>query len=113
MSNTRDELTRLLQGNTAWVPPVTQPTMESQELHQAGGSLADYKRGPSASCGQVAAGGHMGRYRCRSTHLRDLRLMAVVRSTPIRSGTTATGLMVFCSTRPEIKVRIKTGAGAS
>ena len=41
--NTRDELTRLLQGNTVCVPPVTQPTMASQELHQAGGSLVDYK----------------------------------------------------------------------
>ena len=47
MSNTRDELTRLLQGNTVCVPPVTQPTMASQELHQAGGSLVDYTRRPS------------------------------------------------------------------
>jgi hypothetical protein len=40
-------LTTLLQGNTVCVPVVTQPTMTWQEFHQAGGTLIDYKRGPS------------------------------------------------------------------
>jgi hypothetical protein len=40
-------LTTLLQGNTVCVPVATQPTMTSQEFHQAGGALIDYKRGPS------------------------------------------------------------------
>lgn len=39
-------LTKLLNNSTACVPPVTVPTMESQELHQSGGTLVDYKRGP-------------------------------------------------------------------
>ena len=37
----------LLQGNTVCVPAVTQPTMEAQELHEPGGALVDYKRGPT------------------------------------------------------------------
>lgn len=41
------QLTALLQGNTVCVPVVTQPTMTWQEFHQAGGTLIDYKRGPS------------------------------------------------------------------
>ncbi len=45
--NTVATLNALLTGNTVCSPPTaTQPNFLWQELHQAGGALVDYKRGP-------------------------------------------------------------------
>jgi hypothetical protein len=102
-------MTTLLQGNTVCLPAATQPTMEAQELHQAGGALVDYKRGPghpvdpSKQVGSwtVTAGrsvfvthnyGGGAQYTYAVWHNDD-------------------GTHSFCSANPEIKVRIKTGGG--
>lgn len=45
--NTMAALNLLLTGQTVCVPAVTVPNMTWQELHQAGGALVDYKRGPT------------------------------------------------------------------
>ena len=99
----------LLKGNTVCVPTVTQPTMEAQELHQAGGALIDYKRGPADKVDP-------------STRVGDWNVSggnnAVV--THSYGGAQYTysvwnnndGTHSFCSANPEIRARIKTGGGA-
>lgn len=44
-----NDLNALLSGNTVCVPVATTANMQWQELHQAGGDLIDYKRGPSST----------------------------------------------------------------
>lgn len=107
--DTTGAMTALLQGNTVCLPAVTQPTMEAQELHQPGGVLVDYKRGPtdkadpSTQVGSWTVTGGRGVF---VTH-------------DYGGGTQYTysvwangdGTHSFCSVNPEIRVRIKPGGG--
>ena len=109
---TATAMTTLLQGNTVCVPVVTQPTMEAQELHQAGGALVDYKRGPahpvdpSMQVGSWTVTGTGGRS-AFVTHNYGGGAQYTYAVWNNNDGTHS-----FCSANPEIKVRIKTGGGA-
>ena len=103
-------MTTLLQGNTVCVPVNTQPTMEAQELHQAGGALIDYKRGPahpvdpSKQVGTWTVTGGRGAF---VTHNYGGGAQYTYSVWANNDNTTHS----FCSANPEIKVRIKTGGG--
>lgn len=110
------DMNALLTGNTVCSPAVTQATMTWQELHQAGGDLVDYKRGPppaekvdpSEKVGTWSVTG-AGGARALVTHNYG-------------SGGTFTylvwnngnGTHSFCSSvgNQEIVTRVKTGGGA-
>lgn len=107
---TAGELTTLLKGNTVCVPAVTQPTMEAQELHQDGGALVDYKRGPTD---KVDPSKQIGTWKVvsgRGTFVTHdygggrLYTYAVWKNPD--------NTYSFCSANPEIKARIKQGGGA-
>ena len=108
---TTEAMTTLLQGNTVCVPAVTQPTMEAQELHQAGGALVDYKRGPTDT---VDPSKQVGSWTVTGTSSRGFFV------THNYGGDTQFGYSVwdnndgthsFCSANPEVKARIKSGGG--
>lgn len=109
---TKALLTTLLEGNTVCVPAVTQPTMEWQELHQAGSALVDYKRGPTD---KVDPSKPVGTWVVTGTDGRG-----VVVTHDYGGGKIYTysvwdnkdGTHSFCSANPEIRARIKTGGGA-
>ena len=102
-------MTTLLQGNTVCVPVNTQPTMEAQELHQAGGALIDYKRGPahpvdpSKQVGTWTVTGGRGAFVTHNYGGGAQYTYAVWTNTD--------GTHSFCSANPEIKARIKLGGG--
>lgn len=109
--NTKAALSALLTGNTACVPPVTQPTMDSQEQHLAGGVLFDYKRGPgsttdpSAQVGTWSVTGIDGRgvYVTYDYGGGKLYTYSVWNNND--------GTYSFCSANPEVRARIKPGGG--
>lgn len=109
--NTLAALNTLLQGNTACVPPVTVPTMTWQELHQAGGALIDYKRGPadtvdpSKQVGTWAVTGVDG----RAFVTFNYGTGGIYTYQVWNNGD---GTHSFCSANPEIIGRIKPGGGA-
>ena len=109
---TTEAMTTLLQGNTVCVPVVTQPTMEWQELHVAGGALVDYKRGPthttdpSKPVGTWTVTGTSGRS-AFVTHNYGGGAEYIFTIWDNLDGTHS-----FCSANPEVKARIKTGGGA-
>lgn len=105
------ELTTLLQGNTVCLPAVTRPTMEAQELHQAGGALVDFKRGPSD---KVEPSKQVGTWKIiggRGTSVSydyggGRQYTYSVWKNP------GDNMYSLCSANSEIQVRIKTGGGA-
>lgn len=109
--NTRAAMDLLLSGNTVCVPPATQPTMEAQEEHIAGGALFDYKRGPGHAIdprkqiGSWSVAGADG----RGVFVRydygggQIYTYAVWNNND--------GTHSFCSANPEIRARVKTGLG--
>jgi hypothetical protein len=106
---TTGAMTTLLQGNTVCSPAVTQPTMEAQELHQAGGALVDYKRGPTDKgdpSTQVGSWNVTGGRSAFVTH--DYGSGAKY---TYAVWTNSDGTHSFCSANPEIRVRIKLGGG--
>ena len=102
-------MTTLLQGNTVCLPVATQPTMDAQELHQAGGALIDYKRGPghpgdpSTQVGSWTVIGGRGAFVTYNYGGGAQYTYAV--------WTNNNGTHSFCSANPEITVRIKPGGG--
>jgi hypothetical protein len=109
--NTRDEMTKLLTGNTVCVPPATQPTMKAQEEHIAGGALFDYKRGdnhpvdPRKQIGSWSVAGTDGRgVFVRYDYGGGQIFTYAVWANPDTTHS-------FCSANPEIKARVKTGLG--
>ena len=102
-------MTTLLQGNTLCLPAVTQPTMEAQELHQPGGALVDYKRGPtdkgdpSTQVGSWTVIGGRGAFVTYDYGGGAQYTYAV--------WTNPDGMHSFCSANPEIRVRIKLCGG--
>ena len=107
-NNTKAALTGVLQGNTACVG--TAPTFESQELHQAGGALIDYKRGggsvdPTKQVGTWSVTGTDGRgvFVTYDYGGGNIYNYAVWRNTD--------GSYGFCSAKPEVKVQIKSLGG--
>lgn len=104
-------LTTLLEGNTVCVPAVTQPTMEWQELHQMGGVLVDYKRGPSD---KVDPSKPVGNWRVDGTDRRAFVIHDYGGGNTYTYSVWANpdGTHSFCSANPEVKARIKTGGGA-
>lgn len=107
--NTKAALTTLLEGNTACVG--SRPTFDAQELHQAGGSLVDYKRGPSDPVDKSQRVGTWGLTGVdgRTFVTYDYGSGQVYTYSVWNNGD---GTHSFCSAKPEIKVRIKTGGGA-
>jgi hypothetical protein len=112
--NTKAEVKALLEGNTACVPPVTQPTMEAQELHLAGGALIDYKKGsghpvdPSTQVGTWAVTGADG----RGVFVTYDYGNGQVYNYAVWNNNDNPRTYSLCSAKPEVKVRIKTGGGA-
>lgn len=112
--NTKAAMSALLTGNTVCVPAVTQPTMEAQELHQAGGALIDFKRGPAhptdptSRVGTWSVTGVDGRgvFATYDYGGGKIYTYAVWRNTD------GSGTHSFCSANPEFKARIKMGGGA-
>ena len=110
--NTKALMTTLLTGNTVCVPAATQPTMEAQELHQSGGALIDFKRGPThptdptARVGTWSVTGIDGRgvFTTYDYGGGKIYTYAVWRNVD--------GTHSFCSANPELKVRLMTGGGA-
>lgn len=103
-------LTTLLQDNTVCVPAVTQATMEAQELHQAGGSLVDYKRGPTD---KVDPSKRVGTWNVSSGRGIFVNYdYGGGRQYAYSVWGNSDGTHSFCSANPEIKARIKTGGGA-
>lgn len=110
--NTKAAMATLLTGNTACVPPVTQPTMESQELHVSGGALIDYKRGPGHP---VDPSTQVGTWSVTGTDGRGVFVTYDYGGGKIYTyavWNNGDGTHSFCSANPEIKVRVKAGGGA-
>lgn len=110
--NTKIAMNTLLTGNTVCVPAMTQPTMEAQELHQLGGALIDFKRGPghpvdpTKQIGTWSATGSDGRAVFVTYNYGGGKIFtyAVWRN--------VNGTHSFCSANPEVQARVKTGGGA-
>jgi len=106
---TTGALNSLLGGNTVCVPAVTQPTMEAQELHQPGGALVDYKRGPtdkvdpSTPVGTWSVAGDRSAFVTHNYGGGAQYTYSVWKNSD--------GTHSFCSANAEIRVRIKTGDG--
>ena len=107
---TAEAMNTLLKGNTVCVPAVTQPTMDAQELHQAGGALVDYKRGPGHPVDPSKQVGSWTVTAGRSTFVTHNYGGGVQYTYAVWNNND--GTHSFCSANPEIKVRIKTGGGA-
>jgi len=104
-------LTTLLKDNTVCVPPGTVPTMEAQELHQSGGKLIDYKRGPSDKVDPSAevgtwtvTGSNRGAFVTHNYGNGRIYTYSVYNN--------GDGTHSFCSGGAEIKAKIKLGGGA-
>ena len=101
----------LLRGNTVCVPPVTQPEMSWQELHQASGALVDYKRGPtdafdtSSEVGTWLISGAAG----QAVVIHNYGSGGAYTFSVWNNGD---GTYSFCSANPEVRARIKAGGGA-
>jgi len=104
------ELTTLLEGNTVCLPAVTRPTMDAQELHQAGGALVDYKRGPTDKVDQSKQVGTWKVVGGRGTFVSynyggGRQYTYSVWKNP------GDNTYSLCSANPEITVRVKPGGG--
>lgn len=112
--NTMAAMTTLLTGNTICVPAMTPPpaTMQAQELHQLGGALIDFKRGPghpvdpSKQIGNWSVTGRDGRGVFVTYNYGGGKIYTYA-VWDNRDGTHS-----FCSANPEIKVRRKLLGGA-
>lgn len=109
-------LRTLLQGNTVCVPVVTVATMDWQELHQAGGDLVDYKRGPghpvdpSEKVGTWRITGDVG---SSGDGAYVTHAYTGGSSYTYKVYNNGDGTYSFCGGNPaDIKARIKTGGGA-
>lgn len=104
-------LTALLEGSTVCVPATNQPVMEAQEEHRAGGELWDYKRGPSHAVdpskrvGTWSVAADTGRTSSVRYDYGGGKLYSY------RVWKNQDGTYSFCSTNPEVVVRIKSGLG--
>jgi hypothetical protein len=110
--NNVQALTTLLQGNTVCVPVNTQPTMDWQELHQAGGVLIDYKRGPGHA---VDPSEPVGTWTVSTVGLNGVFVThnyGAGGSFVYSVWNNGDGTHSFCSSSPEVKARIKPGGGA-
>ena len=110
--NTTLALNTLLTGNTVCVPATPVPDMTWQELHQSGGALVDFKRGPSSTTDPSE---RVGTWTIIGS---DLRGFFVKHDYSGGGGSysysvwrNADGTHSFCSTagNPEIVAKIKSG----
>lgn len=97
-------------GATVCVPAVTVDPMQWQELHQPGGSLVDYKRGPGHPTDPSEA---VGTWRVTGSNrgafvTHDYGGGQAYTYSVYNNGD---GTYSFCGTGPEIKARIKPGGG--
>jgi hypothetical protein len=108
--NKIDDLTKLLRGNTVCVGSA--PTFDSQELHQDGGALIDYKRGPAD---KVDPSTNVGTWSITGNDTRGVFVKYTY------SGGSSYTYSVwsnggdsysFCSSQPEIRARLKPGGGS-
>lgn len=102
-------MTALLQGNTVCVPKDPQATMDAQELHQRGGALVDYKRGPGHPTDPTKQVGTWTVTDGRGVfviHKYSDRVQPAYSVWDNKDGTHS-----FCSDNPEVKARIKIGGG--
>lgn len=107
-------LTTLLKDNTVCVPPVTVPTMEAQELHQSGGKLIDYKRGPKTPTNLVDFSTEVGTWTVTGSNrgafvTHNYGNGRIYTYSVYNNGD---GTHSFCSGGAEIKAKIKLGGGA-
>lgn len=114
--NTVATLNTLLSGNTVCSPPTaSQPNFQWQELHQAGGALIDFKRGPGHA---VDPSETVGSWAATSPVPSGAR--ATVTHTYLGAGGTyiysvfnnGDGTHSFCGANGTFETRIKTGGGA-
>lgn len=105
------QLGSVLTNNTVCVPAVTVTNMTWQELHSSGGSLVDYKRGPGHA---VDPSETVGTWSVIGTGNS-----ATIRHNYGTGGSydyavfdNGNGTHSFCSARPEIVGRVKSGGGA-
>ncbi|MEP6587728.1 MAG: hypothetical protein ABJA84_03090 [Polaromonas sp.] len=107
------QLNTLLTGNTVCSP--SSAPFNWQELHQAGGALIDYKRGPghavdpSETVGSWAVAGNNAGNNAKVTH--NYGSGGSYTYTVYGSGVVNTPHS-FCGSGPEIVTRIKSGGGA-
>ncbi|GMV45412.1 MAG: hypothetical protein AMXMBFR66_08100 [Pseudomonadota bacterium] len=109
--NTKAAMSALLTGNTACVPPVTQPTMDAQEEHLAGGLLFDFKRGP---VDPVDPRKQIGTWSVSGADGRGVFVTYDYGGGKIFTYSVwdnGDGTHSLCSANPEIKARIKSGGG--
>jgi len=112
--NTMAAMSALITGNTVCVPALTPrpATMEAQELHQLGGALIDFKRGPghpvdpSKQIGAWSVTGRDGRGVFVTYNYGGGKIFTYA---VWRNGD---GTHSFCSANPEVQARVKTGGGA-
>lgn len=110
--NTRPTLIALLEGNTVCVPAVTKDPMDWQELHQQGGGLVDYKRGPGH---KTDPSEHVGTWSLSGVDGRGVFVTHDYgggKSYTYSVWRNGDGTHSFCSANPEVKARVKTGSGA-
>ncbi len=107
------DVNTLLTGNTVCSPPTaSQPNFLWQELHQAGGALVDYKRGPghavdpSETVGTWSVTGVSG---TRAVVTHNYGAGSTFGYTVWNNGN---GTHSFCGGNGEFVTRIKTGGGA-
>ena len=108
---TKAAMSALLTGNTVCVPPVSQPTMDAQEEHLAGGQLFDYKRGPADP---VDPRKQIGTWSVTGIDGRGVYVTYDYGGGKIFTYSVwdnGDGTHSFCSANPEIKAKIKSGGG--
>lgn len=112
--NTKAAMSALLTGNTVCVPPdiPPPPTMDAQELHQSGGALIDYKRGPGHAVDPTK---QIGTWSVTGSDGRGVFVTYDYGGGKIYTYAVwknLDGTNSFCSANPEVKARVKTGGGA-
>ncbi len=103
------DLTTLLKNNTACVGSA--PPFESQELHQDGGALIDYKRGPGDKIDPTK---QIGKWSIIGSNARGVFVSYDYGQGKIYTYSVwnnGDGTHGFCSANPEVKVRMKSGSG--
>ena len=102
-------MTALLEGNTVCVPAGNQPTMDAQELHQAGGALIDYKRGPGHPIDPTKQVGSWTVTGERGVFVAHKYGVNVQYTYSVWANSDRTHS--FCRVNSEVKARIKIGGG--
>ena len=109
--NTIATLNTLLSGKTACVPASGGPPMTWQELHVAGGSLIDYKKGPTdpVDPSETVGGWQITGVDGRGVFVKyDYGSGGQYTYSVYDNGN---GTHSFCGTGPEIVARLKPGGG--